>query len=426
MERGRHGLVTVDTVTSQLLYEIQGPLYFNSDVTAVIDDMVFTQVGPNQVHVGGVKGLPPPPTTKVGVTARGGYQAEFHFYITGLDAAEKAAMMEAQVRTLIGPDDLAKFSLLEFHCAGSPRADADSQDAATVDLRVVAQSAHRELLADDLVGADRATFASYCIENLSQGYPGSTMAIDMRSAVGRPYFEYWACLMPQSFVVETAHLPGGRVVAIPTPPVTQAFPRDQPTAPATADPVADLAAAFGPTTRAPLGYVVLGRSGDKSSNANVGFFVRRDDEWQWLRSLLSVATLRQLLGKDDSGKPIERFELPRLRAVHFLLKDHLDRCVPPSLLSPLSSLLSSLLSNPSVASIRLPASTASARTSASTCARGTSTFPTASWSVDASEEEAGRWVAGTGQRVRRRRRDQPRDVDAMDVPCCHPTKLIQP
>lgn len=83
---------------------------------------------------------------------------------------------------------------------------------------------------------------------------------------------------------------------------------------------------FGETTRAPLGYVALGRSGDKASDANVGFFVRRDDEWDWLRTLLTVDKIKDLLGPSDHlGKRIDRFEMPKLRAVHFLLKDHLDR-----------------------------------------------------------------------------------------------------
>jgi hypothetical protein len=64
MEKGKHGLVNTATVASQLLYEIQGPLYYNSDVTASIEDVKIVEIGKNQVHVSGVKGLPPPPTTK--------------------------------------------------------------------------------------------------------------------------------------------------------------------------------------------------------------------------------------------------------------------------------------------------------------------------------------------------------------------------
>lgn len=39
------GLVTVDTVKNQLLYELQGNLYLNSDVTAILGDVKVEQVG---------------------------------------------------------------------------------------------------------------------------------------------------------------------------------------------------------------------------------------------------------------------------------------------------------------------------------------------------------------------------------------------
>jgi hypothetical protein len=83
---------------------------------------------------------------------------------------------------------------------------------------------------------------------------------------------------------------------------------------------------FGDTADAPLGYVALGRSGDKASDANVGFCVTSDEQWDWLRSFLTIAKLKELLGpKEYSGNRIDRFEMQNLRAVHFLLKDHLDR-----------------------------------------------------------------------------------------------------
>ena len=65
-EKNSGGEMTVDSVTSQLLYEIQGPQYYNCDVTAQLEGIKIVQVGEDQVKVSGVKGLPPPPTTKVG------------------------------------------------------------------------------------------------------------------------------------------------------------------------------------------------------------------------------------------------------------------------------------------------------------------------------------------------------------------------
>lgn len=62
----------------------QGPLYYNSDVVAELSNIVLEEQAPNRVKTSGVKGIPPPPTTKVGVTALGGYQAELSYYFCGL------------------------------------------------------------------------------------------------------------------------------------------------------------------------------------------------------------------------------------------------------------------------------------------------------------------------------------------------------
>lgn len=80
-ELNTSGVVNTETVTSQLLYEISGPLYFNSDVVADLQDVKLAEIGEDRIHVSGIKGRPPPPTTRCGVTAQGGYQAEWHFYL---------------------------------------------------------------------------------------------------------------------------------------------------------------------------------------------------------------------------------------------------------------------------------------------------------------------------------------------------------
>jgi hypothetical protein len=121
------------------LYEIQGPLYYNSDVTARIDKIKLTQEAPDRVRLSGVQGSPPPPTTKVGITARGGWQAEFHFFLTGLDVKEKAEMIEKQTRGSMG-DYQKDFQVLKFTTTGSVPPNPKSLDEATVDFRIFAQS----------------------------------------------------------------------------------------------------------------------------------------------------------------------------------------------------------------------------------------------------------------------------------------------
>jgi hypothetical protein len=58
---------------------------------------------------------------------------------------------------------------------------------------------------------------------------------------------------------------------------------------------------FGKTQKGLLGWLVHARSGDKGSNANVGFWARHKDEYDWMRTLLSTEKMKQLLGKEYKG-----------------------------------------------------------------------------------------------------------------------------
>jgi hypothetical protein len=64
-QKNTGGLVSIETCKEQMLYEIQGCYYYNCDVTAKLDDVFFTEIGKDQVRMAGIKGLPPPPSTKV-------------------------------------------------------------------------------------------------------------------------------------------------------------------------------------------------------------------------------------------------------------------------------------------------------------------------------------------------------------------------
>lgn len=314
------GEISVGTVTSQLLYEIQGPQYFGSDVVAVLEDIKMTQEGKDRVLVTGVKGKPPPTTTKVGITAHGGYQAEFHFILVGLDLEQKAEWTERQVRASMG-ENISRFSCLKFTLNGSCPSDPPNQDVATVDFRVFAQTKDRSLVVKDSI--EVPGFNRWCLENFLQSCPGATIENDIRQSAGKEFFEYWAAFIPQSEVNHRVLLLWEKkTIEIPPSPSMQEYSTRQ-WSYETSFPVP--LPTFGPTTRCPLGFRVLGRSGDKASDANIGFFVRHDDEWDWLRSFLTTEKIKQLLGPEYNGEGVERFEIAGVRAVHFLLRDHLDR-----------------------------------------------------------------------------------------------------
>ncbi|PYH48332.1 acyclic terpene utilization AtuA family protein [Aspergillus saccharolyticus JOP 1030-1] len=328
------GAVTVDTCTAQLLYEIQGPRYLNSDVTALLSDISFEQLGTNRVALHGVGSAPPPATTKVGISARGGFQAEASYFLVGLDIPAKARMLEAQIRHLLAPY-AAGFTQLTFSTLGSAPDDPRTQDSATVTFRVVAQARTADALAP-------SRFLRPITDNIMQGYPGATWHIDTRQGFPRPIFEYFVCLLPQTDIQHRVHLPWQRtaegdqppgVIDIPPPPsspLQSQIPSPPPIPPAPASPNLLSSKPFGPTTPAPLGWIVYARSGDKGPDANCGFWVRHADEFPWLRCVLTETTIRELLGPQYTSNPdlkVERFELPHLRAVHFLFRNLLDRGV---------------------------------------------------------------------------------------------------
>lgn len=330
------GEVSVNTCSSQLLYEIQGPWYFNSDVTAILNGLWFEQLSSDRVKLCGVRFGPPPPTTKIGLTARGGYQAEVHWFLVGLDIDAKARMMEAQIRKLLAPH-IRRFTKLEFFRYGTCPDNPEDQNSATVDLRILAQAKEMADLAPE-------KFLRPCLDPVMEGYPGATPHLDLRLALPKPIYEYYVTLLPQSSIQHMVNLSDGSSFEVPPPTAeeTSVYPAQQPSQASTEGPAS--LGGFGRTVQGPLGWIVHGRSGDKGSNANVGFWVRHKDEWDWLRSLLSTDTIKTLLAKEYNGKKIvslhhlrvgcnaltlsqDRFELPSLRGVHFLLHDHLDRGV---------------------------------------------------------------------------------------------------
>ena len=261
-----------------------------------------------------------------------------HWFLVGLDIEAKARMMETQIRRLLRPYS-HRFSKLIFTKNGFCPPNPTSQNAATVDFRVFVQAPKAEYI-------NPQCFLRPCIDPIMEGYPGATFHLDLRQGFPKPVYEYFVTLLPQADVHHKVHLGSEETLDILPPTVTRTYPAQQPSSQTAEDPVA--LHTFGRTERGPLGWIVHARSGDKGSNCNVGFWVPHKEEYDWLRSLLSVDKIRELLGQEDQGKKIvsitshvvpllpveastnklkDRFELPNLHAVHFLLHDHLDRGV---------------------------------------------------------------------------------------------------
>jgi hypothetical protein len=158
-----NGVVNKFNVTAQLLYELQGEKYLSPDVVGDLSKVKIDNTAiPNRVFVSGVVGLPPPPTTKVMVAAKGGFQCETTFYINGLDVEEKSQMMKAQLEHIFKQCDFSKLSIELY---GTAAVDPKSQQAGTVFLRIFAQARKIE----DISGPK---FRNIVYALRMQSYPG--------------------------------------------------------------------------------------------------------------------------------------------------------------------------------------------------------------------------------------------------------------
>jgi hypothetical protein len=292
------GEVSAGTVTAQLLYEIGGPQYLGPDVVARFDTIRLDQVGPDRVRISGVRGEPPPPTTKVSVNLLGGFRNSVTFLVTGLDVEAKAALVTHQLEQAIGGRDAVR----EFHVAlaRTDRADPSTNEAATASLRIT-------VMDDDPEKVGRR-FSAAAVELALASYPGATVTAPPGDAA--PYGEFWPTAVPNELVTHTAVLPDGSRRDIP-PPRTTATPAAPTTRRVSPGPDEDV-----DTVRVPLGRVFGARSGDKGGTANLGVWARDDAGWAWLRDRLTVAALAELL-PETAAFPVRRHELANLRAVNF-------------------------------------------------------------------------------------------------------------
>lgn len=302
---GTGGEVSVGTVTAQLLYEIGGPEYPNTDVVARFDTLEIDQVGPDRVRIAGTRGLPAPPEVKVCINLLGGWRNSMTFVLTGLALEEKADLTLRSLEAELGGRD--HFAEFDARLIRSDKEDAAINVEATAQLRVTVKDSDPERVG--------RSFSRAATELALAGYPG--LHLTSPPADATMYGVYWPALVPADLVVPVVVHADGRRVEVPHDANQSARSIDAATAllvegssPTGSDP--------GATRRLPLGTIIGARSGDKGGNANVGLWARSDAAWSWLDSFLTLDQFRSLLPEAD-GLEVRRYRFANLRALNFVV-----------------------------------------------------------------------------------------------------------
>lgn len=191
---GTGGVVNVETVSEQLLYEVADPArYFTPDVVADFTTVKLSQAAPDVVNVSGGTSNDITDTYKVSIAYRDGFMSAGTLVIAGPNAIQKARRSGA---ILLDKLKQAGFTLAESRVEALGGGDcvpgvvSAKEDPPEVVLRVAVRDPRKAAI---------ERFTKEFAPLVTSGFPGTTGYTTGRPPV-REVFAYWPALIAKSAV----------------------------------------------------------------------------------------------------------------------------------------------------------------------------------------------------------------------------------
>jgi hypothetical protein len=312
---GTGGLVSPLTVGEQLLYEIGDPQnYILPDVVCDFSGVRLIEDGRDRVRVESARGRPPTATYKVSATWPGGFSSIGTMTVVGFEAAERARRNGEAIlkksRKMLAAASLGDYRRANMNVIGTETLYGANARAAYEAREVVLRLAiHHEknegaeLFSREFVGSGLSMATGRC--SVAAGRPNV-------SPVVRLY----------SFLIDKHKVPVS--ISVDGKPVTFTPENTIAAAESSASLSPEIMPALPPGRRieVPLVKLAVARSGDKGNDANIGVMARRAEYLPAIRAALTSTAVKTYFAHYAEG-PVERYDLPGLHALNFVLRDSL-------------------------------------------------------------------------------------------------------
>jgi hypothetical protein len=309
------GLISVDTIREQLLYEMGKPdQYISPDVVADFTDLNLKQIANNRVLVSNAKGYPSTPFLKVSMAYEDGYKATSSIVISGGRVVNKAHEFEKIFWDRLDLDYLKKNTEYVGYNACHQHL-AEDIDPNEILLR---------LSVYDNDTAKIKEFSKSIAPLILSGPPG--VAVTGGRARIQQVITYWPTLIPKECIQSKVHIINEEGNVDDTHIIPSLLGYEE-----------DLCETISPKKEeyidpdwekdrlitVPLRTICLARSGDKGDTVNIGVLARTKEIYHYLKQDLTEEHLSEMFAGICKGK-ITRYELDNLWALNFLLEQALD------------------------------------------------------------------------------------------------------
>jgi hypothetical protein len=305
------GLVSPGTVAEQLVYEIDNPRdYILPDVRCDFSEVELEQVGPDRVRVIGARGRAPTDQLKVAATWPDGFRCIALFMIGGLKAPAKgrrvAAAILKKARALLRARGLSGFSRTSVEILGAEDTyGAHARRADTREVMVKIGVCHPDKHALVLFSREIAQAATAMAPGIT-GYVGGRPIV-------HPLIRLFSFMVPGD-MVQPKVVMGDRDIPVEACSTAASSPLPEPHRPPRPQGKAE--------KTVPLIALALARSGDKGNHANIGVIARKSEYLPWIAAALDETTVAEHFSHVLEGA-VERWYLPGIQALNFLLRDSL-------------------------------------------------------------------------------------------------------